>query len=142
VVLGCVAGLSGCSGSGFASASLNARGDIRLSDHDLLGNSGTNAGLFAPGSLDLRAAQVYVTSRFQTGQELERDPDDPGFLVQAGQRISVSGNGNPAPVPLSFGERLTLRAPVIEQGGILRAPQGQIRLEGRDAEGNPTGSVT
>jgi filamentous hemagglutinin len=137
--------------AGFATTILDAgRGDIRFSDHDPTGRdglAGQNPGLLSPGSLEFRAGQVYVASRARTDLApgtLERAPGDPGFLVQSGEKIVVArgdgADGTP-PTPLSFGERLTMRAPVIEQGGVLRAPAGQIRLEGTDLEGNP-GVVT
>jgi filamentous hemagglutinin len=140
VVLGCVGG--SCADTPFASTTLEARQDIRLSDHDRDGNSALRAGLLSAGALTLRAAQVYVTSRNAGAANLTRTDADPGFLVFSAERLAVESNGNPAPVPLSFGERLTLRAPVIEQGGVLRAPGGEIRLEGRDPSGATTPSVT
>ncbi len=130
--------------SGFRTARFVASGDIRLSDHDASGIISTTPGLFSDGALDFESAQLYVSSRLQsllvTG--LERPDADPGFLVRSNVSITVTGNGRPAPLPLSFGERLTLRAPAIVQGGVLRAPQGQIRLEGRAPDGTATGSVT
>jgi len=144
VMTSSVAGLPALyAASPFAKVTLDAQADIRLSDHDLDGNWAKRAGLLSAGAIVLRAAQVYVTSRSEPeATNLERKDDDPGFLVLSGERIDVVGNGNPAPVPLSFGERLTLRAPIVEQGGVLRAPAGEIRLEGRDLTGAATGSVT
>jgi len=128
---------------GFEIASFHASGDIRLStsgQHQL-------AGLLSPGAIELEAAQVYVTSPFQNSKAtpgstvLERQPGDPGFLIQ-GKEIKVTRVGDELPpLPLSFGERLTLRAETIVQDGVLRAPQGQIRLEGDSVTLGPT-SVT
>jgi filamentous hemagglutinin family protein len=151
VVLGCPAGgacsVSSFALSGFASTTFKATGDIRLSAHSQSdGDFGQGllekSGLLSSGAIELDAAQVYVTSRVVSpGVSSARLSADPGFLVWSGQKISILSNGAPAPVPLSFGERLTMRAPDIEQGGVLRAPQGEIRLEGRDVEGNTTGQV-
>jgi filamentous hemagglutinin family protein len=137
VQLGCPDGRC----AGFGEARLAATGDIRLSS----GSAGylpgfVAAGLISPGAISLESAQVYVTSRARSAGA-ERVDGDPGFLVLSATGISVAGNGRPAPVPLSFGERLTLRAPVIVQAGILRAPQGQIRLEAT-SEAGAEGSVT
>ncbi|HTT45338.1 MAG TPA: hypothetical protein VMH38_04905, partial [Thermoplasmata archaeon] len=136
MVLGCYS--ADCTFGGFSTASFVSSGDVRLSDRDLAGSSSEFPGLFSAGSLEFKSAQVYVTARQESGSDLERGGDDPGFWVYSGDRISIIGNGNPAPVPQSFGERLTLEAPVIDQGGVLRAPQGQIFLTGT----GPTGSVT
>ena len=145
VVFGCVPGLGTCTAGGFATVRLQSTGDLRLSDHDASGIAGSSPGLYAPGALSLEGAQVYVASRLLGGDTLERAPDDPGFLVRAGTRIDVRGNGRDAPFPLSFGERLTLEAPTIDQAGVLRAPQGQIRLVGTGGAGSVTlesGSLT
>jgi len=145
VLLGCTSSI-GCNFGGFGVARLESSGDIRLADHDDLGNQTKfGAGLLSPGVLELSAAQVYVASRLLAGANVERPSDDPGFVVHSDVRVTVLGNGNPAPVPLSFGERLTIEAPVVEQKGVLRAPQGQIRLVGLGPDGSVTldpGSIT
>ncbi len=137
VLLGCPDG-----SCGWFEASFEAGGDVRLMARNAPNTNGASAGLLSQGRIAFEAAQVYVTS-------LERgrarvDADD-GFLVASGAGIRVTGNGGAAPVPLSFGERLTLRAPAVVQGGVLRAPAGQIRLEGTGPDGSVTllpGSVT
>jgi filamentous hemagglutinin family protein len=140
VVNGCVQGQ--CAQAPFARVTLDAARDIRLADHDRDGNAADSGGLLSPTALELRAAQVYVESRLAGAANLARADDDPGFLVYSADRIDVVRNAGPAPVPFSFGERLTLRAPVIVQGGVVRAPAGEIRLEGRDPTGTVTPSVT
>jgi hypothetical protein len=125
VLLGCPDGSCG----GFGAAELSAGGDIRLSAGNTPAPGLVSAGVLSAGAITFDAAQVYVTSRTRGGA-MERAAADPGFLVASGTGIFVKANGGAAPVPLSFGERLTLRAPIVEQGGVLRAPSGQIRLEG------------
>ncbi|WP_434557385.1 filamentous hemagglutinin family protein [Pseudomonas sp. Z5-35] len=94
---------------GFADLQLNSQGDIRMAssqtDHKML--------LRTPGVLGLTAAQIY-----------------PGTGVQGtltAKRIDIGRNGSAIPsVPYSaFGE-LRLEADVINQGGILRAPLGNL----------------
>jgi hypothetical protein len=140
VWLGCRT--SGCTLGGFATARFVSTGDVRLSDRDSEGVG--IAGLFSTGALEFDAAQVYVASRLQATdlQQLERPDGDPGFLVQSAKSITITGNGGQTPVPLSFGERVTLRAPVVVQGGVLRAPQGQIALEGSESVTLKPGSLT
>ena len=144
VVLGCIADPA-CAQGGFGTARLVATGDIRLSDRDAAGNAGDNPGLLSAGALRLESAQVYVTSRNQAGEALERPAGDPGFLVDSAVSVAIAGNGRAAPVPYSFGERLTIRAPSIDQGGVVRAPAGQLSLVGTGENGSVTlepGSLT
>jgi filamentous hemagglutinin family protein len=144
LALGCVVCFDDAGLGAFASTQFISAGDIRLKSYSLA-FAQTPAGVYSGGSLRFDAAQVYVTSREQGGSPNESLtlPDNlPGFLVEAAERIEVRGNGAAAPVPLSFGERLTLRAPVIVQGGVVRAPQGQIRLEGSESVTLLPGSLT
>ncbi|MDQ8757557.1 filamentous hemagglutinin family protein [Sphingosinicella sp. LHD-64] len=145
LALGCVTCADDAAAGAFASTQLISAGDIRFNSYATRFAFQAPAGLFSGGSILFDAAQVYVTSREQGfgANESMIPPDEaPGFLVEAAERIEVRGNGAAAPVPMSFGERLTLRAPVIVQGGVLRAPQGQIRLEGSESVTLLPGSLT
>src|SRR5262249_52013692 len=126
---------------GFGETSFVATGDVRLA-----GNSGVAGTLTTAGSLLFDAAQIYAALG-RAGPYLADDPREladtnPGFLVNAGRSITVRSNGRAAPVPLSYGQRLTLRAPIIDQGGVIRAPQGQIRLEASQRLTLRPGSLT
>ncbi|MDI4237335.1 filamentous hemagglutinin family protein [Bradyrhizobium sp. Arg237L] len=126
---------------GFGQTSFVATGDVRLA-----GNSGVAGTLTTAGSLLFDAAQVYAALG-RAGPYLADDPREladtnPGFLVDAGRSITVRSNGRAAPVPFSYGQRLTLRAPIIDQGGVIRAPQGQIRLEAGQTLTLRPGSLT
>ena len=143
--LGCKT--SGCTGIGFGSATFTSAGDIRLSD--ATSGAAGQVGIFAAGDLVFNAAQLYVTSRQQplatatsARVSLQRADDDPGFLIQTPGTITIGGGDSTAPVPLSFGERLTLRAANIEQGGVVRAPLGQLRFEASKSVNLLPGSVT
>ena len=50
------------------------------------------------------------------------------MLLNADATITILSNGNPADVPLSANGALTISAPNIRQGGVVRAPAGQITL--------------
>jgi filamentous hemagglutinin family protein len=121
--------------TGFADVHLVSSGDIRLNTQGLSA-APANPRLSAGGTLTLEGAQVYVTS----SKASRSSPSDLGFLVTARQSVTINGNGAPAPVPYAYGERLTIRSPDITQAGVLRAPLGEIRLEGLD--GNPAHSIT
>ncbi|MBT2745383.1 MULTISPECIES: filamentous haemagglutinin family protein [unclassified Lysobacter] len=82
--------------------------------------------LLSGGDLNFRAAQLYPG----TGER---------FIIRAlgasdgaggrdATRISIAGNGAAVAAPLSAGGALLLDATAIEQGGVLRAPGGQILL--------------
>src|SRR5438552_531466 len=49
------------------------------------------------------------------------------FTIRAGGTITFARNSAVTPpVPLSANGQLTIIAPIIEQGGVIRAPMGQI----------------
>ncbi len=108
---------------GFAQAVLEAT-DIRLVPH----SAAQPASLDMAGVLVLRAAQIYPASQTSA-------------TIKASEKIIVQQNGV-AGVALSAGGSLTLQAPVIEQGGTLRAPFGQIVLKATDKLTLGAGSVT
>ncbi len=129
--------------TGFESASFIADGDIRL----IGGRATESAGsLQSPGTILFDAAQTYVapgTGNMGSGAleylQYEWEDTNPGFLVSAGESVEFRSNGGAAPVPLSWGGKLTVRAPEITQAGVLRAPLGTIALEAQDRtdeEGN------
>lgn len=125
---------------GFGETTFIAAGDIRLA-----GNASTAGTLTTAGSLLFNSAQLYVAlgiALYAPQDSRELAESNPGFLVNAGVSITVRSNGRAAPVPLSYGQRLTLRAPVIDQGGVIRAPQGQIRLEAGQTLTLRPGSLT
>lgn len=108
---------------GFARAVLDAT-DIRLTSY----SAGQPASLDMAGALVLRAAQIYPDSLTNA-------------TITASEKITVQQNGV-AGVALSAGGSLTLLAPVIEQGGTLRAPFGQVVLKAASKLILGAGSVT
>ncbi|WP_441276644.1 filamentous hemagglutinin family protein [Tardiphaga sp. 172_B4_N1_3] len=108
---------------GFAQAVLEAT-DIQLVPY----SAAQPASLDMAGVLVLRAAQIYPASQTSA-------------TIKASEKIIVQQNGA-AGVALSAGGSLTLQAPVIEQGGTLRAPFGQIVLKATDKLTLGAGSVT
>jgi filamentous hemagglutinin family protein len=98
--------------------------DIRLMPLRL----GLGASLDVDGTLVLKAGQVYPTSQTSA-------------TIKASDKIVVQQNGE-AGLALSVGGSLTLEAPVIEQGGTLRAPFGQITLKASQQLTLGSGSVT
>lgn len=128
--------------SGFANLDLVASGDIRL-----LGDRvNSDGGFSSAGAVRFHSAQTYVAPGTGWGgisaeEYAMFDPDESwaGYLVNSPVSVTVESNGADAAVPLTWGGKLTLRAPEIVQAGVLRAPLGTIVLDAVDsfdAEGN------
>ena len=110
---------------GFDQIYLNSTGDIRFLGA-VVDENGTTA-LTVPGDLMLSAAQIYpatgalavVTAGYIDNRSLD---------ATRALRITPAGEGALPELPYSVFGTLELRAGIIEQGGVLRAPLGIIRL--------------
>ena len=100
-----------------------ARTNINTSDLRLAG------GLDVDGNLVITAGQVFPFT--QTAAS-----------ISASQSITILASGESPALPFSAGGTLTLRAPVIDQRGTLRAPFGQIVLDATDGLTLGAGSIT
>jgi hypothetical protein len=117
---------------GFASTTLSSSGDIRF-----LPAAGQNTTLTTAGNLTLAAGQVYPVAGTNAIVTAGLSYDPANTVASFNDTLSYSGTltiaASPGPVPppplTAFGE-LTLRAETIDQGGVLRAPDGQITLGG------------
>lgn len=89
-----------------------------------------SGGLSSAGDIGLSARQIYPASA--TAITLST-PDG---------HITLDGGDPSAPAPLSAGGSLTLQAATLTQGGVLRAPQGQIVLNASQALTLGEGSLT
>lgn len=112
---------------------IRSAGDIRAvgtrrSSDTLSDNPG---GLTAAGNIRLSAAQVYPStlSDYHIG------------VTRSDGSIAIDRTGT-APVPLSAAGALRLSAANIDQGGVLRAPFGDILLEAGDGLRLGAGSIT
>lgn len=114
--------------TGVKSTQINSRLDIR----------GRGASSFSPGSLTvpgelvLNARQIYPVTNGQFNFE----------ATGAGNRIEVQSSGETSVPVLSAGGRLSLKADEIVQGGVLRAPLGQITLDAANTLTLTDGSLT
>ena len=112
---------------GFATVALRSTGDVRLN------NSGVRLNdpfaLLVSGDMTIDAAQIYPGSG-QRGMVVA------GVVTRADGRMGwdadrslvIRSNGQPAPVPASVFGVLVLAAPMLDQGGVVRAPLGTIAL--------------
>ncbi len=106
---------------GFADVALQSSGDIRARGVQLDEARTLDGSLRTSGALTLTARQVYpaTLSRFAFVA------DEPGI-----GSITVSSTGPNSSAPLySAAGQLTLRAPTIVQGGVVRAPFGSIAFD-------------
>jgi hypothetical protein len=152
-----VRGISGW--SGFSQENLTSSGDIRFvagantigapPSVDVPGNPSFEGALETSANLTLQGAQLYPTTA--TGFAIN-DLPSAGSLSSAATPtlVTISSSqtaGTPAAMPLSAGGSISINATDILQSGVLRAPMGQIALNGvpiLDAQGNVVtpGSVT
>lgn len=110
---------------GWSQSNLFSGGDIRL----------RNGGILSPGELVFKADQLYAATA--------RD-----VSIVSGERIRILAQDDGGPLngtPYEAAAKLTFRAPLIEQGGIVRSPLGAISFEGVGGEGTVKllpGSIT
>lgn len=107
--------------SGFGKASLSSAGDLRLQGIRILeGDRDFKGQLSLAGDLNLTARQIYPTSLSDFKISVVEKSDG---------KITVAGTGeSELPPVLSAAGKLTLEAPSIDQGGMIRAPMGVIDL--------------
>ncbi|HVC59308.1 MAG TPA: filamentous hemagglutinin family protein [Acetobacteraceae bacterium] len=121
---------------GFAQITLASTGDIRFLPGAAANGATAYTTLTTPGDLTFVAGQIYpvagatalVTAGFDFSASNAFQPD--GIL-------SIEPADGPTPaVPLTAGGFLQLAAGTIAQGGVLRAPMGQIALGAVGNNGN------
>ncbi|MFZ0267964.1 filamentous haemagglutinin family protein [Caulobacter sp.] len=98
--------------------------------HSLAGGdlASFNSRIFAAGDLTLKAGQIYP----YTGKQ---------FSLLSDKSITIQSTGAGGAAPLSAGGVLKLKAPTINQGGVLAAPFGTIDFSGTTVNFLP-GSLT
>lgn len=114
---------------GFDSVSLNSRGDIRFQagSANVVGASdGVNTSIVTPGDLTLIGAQIYPA----TGANARALAGYTGQQSYAeGRTLSIGRSTAEDPaMPFSLFGSLLLGAPKVEQGGVVRAPLGNLQL--------------
>ncbi|MCD2451858.1 filamentous hemagglutinin family protein [Methylicorpusculum oleiharenae] len=119
--------------SGFDEVNFNAGNDIRLrgirllfADRDFVGEFKTAA------DLNLAAGQIHTTTLSDFSLVVNGNPDG---------TITFKGNGQSRPV-LSAYSKLTVKAPNIQQNGIVKAPFGEIFLDAAETIKFGANSIT
>ncbi|WP_369646612.1 filamentous haemagglutinin family protein [Variovorax sp. V118] len=107
----------------FGHVTLASSGDLRF----LQGRQdvGVSTSLVVPGSLTLRAAQIYPATGVVALVSAGLAPDG---TYRPDTALRIEGTGASPQVPYSAFGDLSLRAGVIEQGGVVRVPLGQLTL--------------
>ncbi|WP_447774576.1 filamentous haemagglutinin family protein [Variovorax boronicumulans] len=107
----------------FGHVTLASSGDLRF----LQGRQdvGVSTSLVVPGSLTLRAAQIYPATGVVALVSAGLAPDG---TYRPDTALRIEGTGATPEVPYAAFGNLSLRAGVIEQGGVVRVPLGQLTL--------------
>ena len=119
----------------FDDVQLDVRGDVRLGAAGF-GDRGLNTKLAAPNRLTLSAAQIYPVTRsggiIAMGEYIVLGPQGEiaKYNPDAVLTLRRAAGDTPATPYSAFGA-ITLVAPLIEQGGVLRAPLGGITFESK-----------
>lgn len=141
---------------GFQTATFNSKGDIRFTYATNANNQTDFSGsLESPANLTFVAGQLYPSTQTQfTINPMHLpvnspSPVDPtqtaSYDYSPGAVTILSGTASRPAAPLSALGSLTIDAPTIDQGGVVRAPFGQIALNGIGAKSVVTlhpGSLT
>ncbi len=118
---------------GFGNARFESEGDLRLRGvYNVATMKSLDGALTAAGDLHFLADQIYPATMSRYTLEVQDKPDG---------RIVFEGGDGGGPVLSAAGE-LTVRAPFIEQRGVLKAPFGTISLEAGDTLTLAAGSIT
>jgi filamentous hemagglutinin len=135
-----IRGISGW--SGFSSENLASSGDIRLTSAQNPVNTppaletapgdtsepSLRSALDTTGNLTLQAQQIYPTTNTD-------------FTITSGSSVTIASSPGTGSAPLSAGGILTINAPSITQGGVLRAPMGEITLNAVNGVDSATGAA-
>lgn len=134
---------------GVGTARFDSSGDLRV--RGLQGNASfdpnqyISGGLYADGTIDLTAAQIYPSTLTQF--VISADPqyaiptNGTSLSSPASGSIAINGSQGANADLLSAGGSLTLAAASIAQDGVLRAPFGTIALDATSLTLGP-GSLT
>ncbi|WP_415914844.1 filamentous haemagglutinin family protein [Rhodopseudomonas palustris] len=127
----------------FGKTRLASAGDLRFVQGVRPMGGLISTSLLSPGSVTLRAAQVYPTTgtvaQVQVGQNTVNAVI--GYDPAQTLRIEAISAETPA-VPYSVFGDLTLAAAVVEQAGVVRAPLGKLTIGAGGYDNNKSTRVT
>lgn len=122
---------------GFGRIELSAERDVRLIGTNPNGESNLRGEFAAGGDVGITAAQIYPT----TLSDFTITVDS---VAAPGGKVSLASTnlGGSTTTPLSASGRVSIHAPDIVQAGTLRAPLGEIVLDGTRSVTLADGSLT
>lgn len=112
--------------NGAENISLNSSGDIRLNgiNYGTKDAGGFDGELITTADIDLTARQIYVPTL--TEYTIKIADNDSGIItIKRPDGVSADDTGDPIQ---AFGGELSIVAPSIYQGGVVKAPGGTINL--------------
>ena len=113
---------------GFLTTTLVSDGDIRF----LSSAAAQGTVLKSDWNLDLEAAQIYPATKVVATVIVGQRANDPAVALGPDSNVTLTIGRTTDTIPdapLSVFGTLALSAPIVEQGGIVRAPFGNIILE-------------
>ncbi|WZB72899.1 hypothetical protein WJ968_18780 [Achromobacter xylosoxidans] len=118
---------------GFDDVRFDVQGDLRMGSPGFVDRS-IRTKLAAPDRMTLSAAQIYTTTRsggiIAAGEYMAKGPQGDIYSYNPKAVLTIRrASGDLPAVPYAAFGGLTLMAPLIEQGGVLRAPLGSIVFE-------------
>ena len=118
---------------GFDDVRFDVQGDLRMGSPGFVDRS-IRTKLAAPDRMTLSAAQIYPTTRgggiIAAGEYVAKGPQGDIYSYNPKAVLTIRrASGDLPAVPYAAFGGLTLMAPLIEQGGVLRAPLGSIVFE-------------
>ena len=115
---------------GFNNASLTSAGDIRAVGV-------ISPGLYPAGKLGATGHMTFTARQFYPSSLTDYEID----LQGAGSKVVFASNGVATPV-LSAAGKLVVKADIIEQGGAIKAPFGEVVLAANNSIALQPGSLT
>ena len=124
---------------GFGDVEVTSRGDLRLLGGKTgMGLSGAaSTELASPGNLTITAAQIYPAS--DVNAQILAGATSGAYAI--GTVLTIKGYGLPVAAPQSVFGTLALGGETVLQGGVVRAPMGNLIL-GSDNRGNNIGRAS
>uniref|UniRef100_Q07N99 Filamentous haemagglutinin family outer membrane protein n=1 Tax=Rhodopseudomonas palustris (strain BisA53) TaxID=316055 RepID=Q07N99_RHOP5 len=127
----------------FGKTRLHSDGDLRFVQgvRPMVGLISTS--LLSPGSITLRAAQVYPTTGTVAQVQAGLGNRNGVIGYDPAQTLRIEANSAETPaVPYSVFGDLTLAAAVVEQAGVVRAPLGKLTIGTGGYDNNKSTRVT
>ncbi|WP_322516790.1 filamentous hemagglutinin family protein [Rhodopseudomonas palustris] len=127
----------------FGKTRLHSDGDLRFVQGVRPMGGLISTSLLSPGSITLRATQVYPTTGTVAQVQVGQNTVNGVIGYDPAQTLRIEAISAEAPaVPYSVFGDLTLAAAVVEQAGVVRAPLGKLTIGAGGYDNNKSTRVT